>query len=89
MRSALPVASQRFLQVGAWGGCPDSGLKFGTAHNAAALVPTATMFDFYDGGGIDLACVGLAEVSGMAAPPYCALCSRVCCSPDWESCEGL
>ena len=78
MRSALPVASQRFLQVGAWGGCPDSGLKFGTAHNAAALVPTATMFDFYDGGGIDLACVGLAEVSFFCMHLPTARCAAEC-----------
>jgi propionate CoA-transferase len=50
-------------QVGAFGGIPGGGLKFGTSHNAAALVPTATMIDFYNGGGVDMACLGMAEVS--------------------------
>ncbi|GAB4815940.1 hypothetical protein N2152v2_002986 [Parachlorella kessleri] len=49
-------------EVGAFGGIPGGGLKFGTSHNAAALVPTATMIDFYNGGGVDMACLGMAEV---------------------------
>jgi hypothetical protein len=49
-------------QVGAFGGIPGGGLKFGTCHNAAAIVPTATMIDFYNGSGVDMACLGMAEV---------------------------
>lgn len=50
-------------EAGAFGGIPSAGAGFGAAHNAAAHVPTATMIDFYNGGGIDLACLGMAEVS--------------------------
>ena len=36
--------------------------SFGAAHNADCVVPTATMLDFYNGGGVDIACLGAAEV---------------------------
>jgi len=36
--------------------------RFGAAHNADCVVPCATMLDFYNGGGVDVACLGAAEV---------------------------
>lgn len=36
--------------------------SFGAAHNAECMVPCATMLDFYNGGGVDLTCLGAAEV---------------------------
>jgi propionate CoA-transferase len=48
-------------EIGVFGGLPEGGKNFGPARNPKAFVSPAAMFDFYDGGGLDLSCVGMVQ----------------------------
>lgn len=60
------IANQIMLTVdpGIFGGVPLSGYGFGAALNYSASIDHATQFDFIDGGGLDIACLGFAECDG-------------------------
>ncbi|QIE29346.1 Caffeate CoA-transferase (plasmid) [Caballeronia sp. SBC1] len=66
---AAVAAEERLLshltltaEPGLIGGTPQGGLNFGAAINIDALLHQNQQFDFYDGGGLDLACLGMAEI---------------------------
>ena len=48
-------------EVGSFGGVPASAPNFGNSYNAEAIIPHGAMFDFLDGGGVDVAVLGLAQ----------------------------
>jgi acyl CoA:acetate/3-ketoacid CoA transferase len=63
-RSALVTTA---IEQGLFGGRPETGALFGAAHGASARLASTTQFDLFDGGLLDVCCLGMAEVDATGS----------------------
>jgi propionate CoA-transferase len=58
----LAARTYQTLEHGTYGGELQQGLRFGYVRNATATIDAPSQFDFYVGGGLDIAFLGFGEI---------------------------
>ena len=71
MSDGVPLVAQQeeitdqivfMIEQGATAGIPTTGLNFGAMYNPSSIIDDGYQFDFFQGGGLDLAFLGFAQV---------------------------
>ncbi len=71
MSDGVPIVAQQegitnqlvfMIEQGAIAGIPTTGINFGAMFNPSAIVDDVYQFDFFQGGGLDMAFLGFAQV---------------------------
>ena len=71
MSDGVPIVSQLedisnqlifMIEQGAIAGIPTTGLNFGAMYNPSAIVDDGYQFDYFQGGGLDIAFLGFAQI---------------------------
>lgn len=71
MSDGVPIVAQQedianqiifMIEQGATAGIPTTGLDFGAMYNPSAILDDGYQFDFFHGGGLDIAFLGFAQI---------------------------